>query len=302
MGSSQMVHIDGHDVTLTNLSKVLYPKESFTKAQVLDYYQKISPVMLPHLKGRILTMKRYPEGVDKEFFYEKRCPAYRPKWMKTARVKREKKNEVIDFCQVDNLAGIIWVVNLASLEFHTFLSKAPDADRPTMMVFDLDPGEGVTFKDCCRAGLQFRDVFYTMKLKTFPKTSGGKGLHLYIPLNTPVTFDQTKDFSHRIAASFETRDPSRFVSKMSKALRGGKIFIDWSQNDSHKTTVCPYSLRAKDRPMVSTPLDWKEVEACAKGKKDMQFDAQTIIERVKKVGDLFEPVLTLKQKLPALKS
>jgi bifunctional non-homologous end joining protein LigD len=300
---SQTVRVSGHEVSLTNLNKVLYPEAGFTKAQILSYYEQISPYLLPHLKNRVLTLKRFPEGVDQAFFYEKRCPVYRPDWIKTARMRRESRDETIDFCQIDNLAGIVWVVNLASLEFHTFLSTGDDFDRPTMMVFDLDPGEGRGFKDCCQVALRLRKLLKSLKLETFAKSSGGKGLHLYVPLNTKVTFEDTKTFSNQIALYLENEDPSFITATMSKAVRKKKIFIDWSQNDRHKTTVCVYSLRARERPTVSAPLAWKEVEAFSKAKplRDFPIEAAMMPARMKKVGDLFEPVLKMKQKLPSLK-
>lgn len=304
MSTEKIVQVEGKTLKLTNLDKVLYPKVGFTKAHILDYYTKISPHLLPHLRHRMLTLKRYPEGVDGMFFYEKRCPSYKPAWMKTKRVKSERGGADIPYCEIDHLPGILWVANLASLELHVLLSTTKNIERPTMVVFDLDPGPGCTLVDCCKLAIKIRKVLQNLKLECFPKTSGGKGLHLYIPLNTAVHFDQTKLFAREVAIFFEKKYPEEVTSNMKKITREGKIFMDWSQNDSHKTTVCVYSLRAREKPYVSTPLTWNEVENCAKSKNEpaYKFTTEDVLKRVKKLGDLFEPVLKLKQKLPAFKN
>ncbi|HYE17659.1 MAG TPA: non-homologous end-joining DNA ligase [Tepidisphaeraceae bacterium] len=288
------------DVAVSNLPKVLYPEAGFTKGEVLRYYEAIAPVMLPHLKGRPVTLKRYPNGVDQPFFYEKACPVHRPTWVKTADV--ETTNRTIPFCVVDSAATLVWLANLAALELHTLLSKAPRLERPTMMVFDHDPGPGVSVIDCARVAVKFRDVLGKLGLESFVKTSGGKGIHLYVPLNTPVTFEQTKAFSYAVAQLLEKQDPGRVTTNMKKDLRGGRVFVDWSQNDTHKTTACAYTLRARGRPTVSTPVTWAEVErAVKKGDEGMlRFEAGAVLKRVEKVGDLFEGVLKVKQKLPGL--
>jgi bifunctional non-homologous end joining protein LigD len=289
-------------VTFSNLTKILYPQTGFTKGQVIEYYQSMASLILPHLEGRPLTLKRYPNGVDQPFFYEKRCPSYKPSWMLTAHMPSDRHGS-IDYCMIDSVEGLAWIANLASLELHTLLSRAGNADRPTMMVFDLDPGPPAAMLDCLRLALKIRDLFAHLKLQIFPKTSGGKGIHIYVPLNTPVTFDQTKDFARSIALLLERDDPNKVISSMSRAAREGKVFVDWSQNDSHKTTVCPYSLRARPEPTVSTPITWDEIESTLKSKKPdrLTFRAPDAIKRTGKIGDLFSPVLTLKQKLPALK-
>ncbi|MEZ0268478.1 MAG: non-homologous end-joining DNA ligase [Phycisphaerae bacterium] len=298
--TSSAFRIGRHDVPVTNLPKVLYPEAGFTKGEVLSYYQAIAPVMLPHLKGRPVTLKRYPNGVDQPFFYEKACPSHRPKWVKVAEV--ETTNRTIPFCVVDSAATLVWVANLAALELHTLLSKAPRLERPTMMVFDHDPGPGVSVIDCARVAIEFREMLGKLGLESFVKTSGGKGLHLYVPLNTAVTFDQTKTFSRAIAQLLEKRDPARVTTNMRKDLRGGRVFVDWSQNDTHKTTACAYTLRARGRPTVSTPVTWAEVERAVKKKDEgmLTFEAGAVMKRVQKVGDLFEEVLAVKQKLPGL--
>ncbi|HWE01958.1 MAG TPA: non-homologous end-joining DNA ligase [Tepidisphaeraceae bacterium] len=294
------VTIEGREVRFTNLDKVLYPAAGFTKGEVIDYYRKIAPVLLPHLKGHALTLKRYPNGVDQPFFYEKRCPVHRPDWVKTASVWSDTNNENIDFCVAADAATLAWMANLASLEIHPLLSRADKPDRPTAMVFDFDPGPPAGALDCVQAALKMHEILDHLGLQSFAKTSGGKGIHLWIPLNTPVTFAQTKQFSHGVALLMERQSPAEITSNMSKSARGGKVFIDWSQNDSHKTTAAVYSLRARETPSVSTPISWDEMRLAAK-KKDparLVFTPAQALARVKKLGDLFEPVLKLKQKLP----
>ena len=300
MSNKAELVVKGKKLSVSNLDKVLYPKVGFTKGQVIDYYIKIAPVLLPHLQDRPLTMKRYPNGVDKEFFYEKNCPSHRPKWVKTAKVWSEGNNRMMDYCLAQDLPTLVWAANLADLELHTSLAKKKDVARPTMMVFDLDPGAPADIVQCCQVGLWLRDLLGAMKLKSFAKTSGSKGLQVYVPLNTPVTFDQTKDLSRALAQLLEREHPDKVTSNMSKALRKNKVFVDWSQNDEHKTTVCVYSLRAKDEPTVSTPVTWDEVENCLKKKKAdlLKFRSDKTVERVKKMGDLFGPVEKLKQTLP----
>src|SRR5215475_14145366 len=256
--------VEGKELSVSNLDKVLYPEVGFTKGQVIDYYIRIAPVLLPHLQDRPLTMKRYPNGVDKEFFYEKNCPTHRPIWVKTAKVWSEGNNRYMNYCLAQDLPTLVWAANLADLELHTSLAKKNDVVKPTMMVFDLDPGAPADIVQCCQVGLWLRDLLGAMKLKAFAKTSGSKGLQVYVPLNTPVTFDQTKDLSRALAQLLETRYPDRIVSDMKKSLRTNKVFVDWSQNDDHKTTICVYSPRAKDRPTISTPVTWQEVEDCLK--------------------------------------
>lgn len=294
------LNVSGRQVTVSNLDKVFYPSVRFTKAQVIDYYIRISPVLLPHLKNRPLTLKRYPNGVSGGFFYEKRCPPYRPKWVQTAPVWSDRNEAEIHYCLANDLPSIVWAANLGDLELHTFLAKADDVERPTMMVFDLDPGAPADIVSCSQVGLWLKDKLDDLKLKSFPKTSGSKGLQIYVPLNTPVTYDQTKMLSHELAEQLEREHPELVVSKMGKTLRTGKVFVDWSQNDRHKTTVSAYSLRAKEKPTVSTPVDWDEVKGALK-KKDagrLSFLSDEVLKRVEKIGDLFEPLLKLKQNLP----
>jgi bifunctional non-homologous end joining protein LigD len=292
--------VEGKKLAVSNLNKVLYPKAGFTKGQVIDYYIRIAPVLLPHLKDRPLTMKRYPNGVEAPFFYEKNCPAHRPKWVKTAQVWSEGNNRMMDYCLAQDLPTLVWAANLADLELHTSLARKRDVARPTMMVFDLDPGAPADIVQCCQVGLWLRELLAKMKLKSFAKTSGSKGLQIYVPLNTPVTFDQTKDLSRALAQLLEHEHGSQVTSNMSKSVRKGKVFVDWSQNDEHKTTICVYSLRAKAEPTVSTPVTWDEVANCLKKKKAdlLKFRSDKTLARVEKMGDLFASVEKLKQKLP----
>ena len=295
-----VVEVDGRSLSLSNLDKVLYPDVGFTKGQVIDYYVRIAPALLPHLEGRPLTMKRYPNGVGGMFFYEKNCPKHRPEWMKTVKVWSEGNNRWMDYCLIEDLPSLVWAANLADLELHTSLSLGKEILRPTFIVFDLDPGAPANIVQCCQVGLWVRDVFAKLGLQSFAKTSGSKGLQIYVPLNTPVTYDDTKPFAHELARMLERRYPQQIVSDMKKSLRTGKVLVDWSQNDDHKTTVCVYSLRAKERPTVSTPVEWNEVETCLK-KGDaslLVFDAEQVLARVKEHSDFFAPVLRLKQKLP----
>jgi bifunctional non-homologous end joining protein LigD len=299
-----VLRVEDREIKFTNLEKVLYPKTGFTKGQLIDYYTRISPVLLPHLAERALTLKRYPNGVDGMFFYEKNCPKYRPPWMKTAKVWSEGNNRFMDYCVVADLPSLVWLANLADIELHTSLARATDVKRPTVIAFDLDPGAPADIVQCCQVGLWIRDIFEHLGLQSFAKTSGSKGLQMYVPLNTAVTYDQTKPFAKAIARLLEDNHPDQVVSDMKKALRVNKVFVDWSQNDDHKTTVNVYSLRAKEQPTVSTPVTWKEVEQCL-AKQDPEllvFTADQVLKRAEKLGDLFAPVLTMKQKLPSVES
>ena len=293
--------IGGRQLKLSNLDKVLYPKTGFTKGQVIDYYARIAEVLLPHLRGRPITLKRYPNGVEGDFFYEKMCPSHRPDWVNTTKVVSEGgKRPFVQYCVADDLPTLVWIANLASLELHTLLSRQEDVLCPTMMVFDHDPGPDLTIIDCIHVARRFRDMLKSLGLESFPKTSGGKGLHLYIPLNTKVTFEETKQLARAMAQTLEKDDPEHVTSNMRKDLRHGRIFVDWSQNDDHKTTVCVYSLRARERPTVSTPVTWDEVESAYR-KKDpdrLVFTTEDVLKRVERFGDIFAPVLKVKQKLP----
>jgi len=302
MPTPTIVDIAGRKLSLSNLEKVLYPGAGFTKGQVIDYYVRIAPVLVPHLAGRPLTMKRYPGGVDQEYFFEKNAPKHRPDWVKTAPIWSGSNRRTIHYILANELATLVWIANLASIELHPSLSLAADIETPTMIVFDLDPGPPANIIQCAQVGLWVRDIFAHFGLESFPKTSGSKGLQVYVPLNTPTSYEQTKPFAHAVARLLEHEHPELVVSDMKKAVRTNKVFVDWSQNDEHKTTIAIYSLRARERPTVSTPVTWEEVEGALK-KKDPQrlvFESKDVLSRVDKMGDLFAPVLTVKQKLPQL--
>jgi bifunctional non-homologous end joining protein LigD len=302
MSKKTEIEVAGRKLLVSNLEKVLYSEAGFTKGQVIDYYIRIAPALLPHLKKRPITMKRYPDGVGGFFFYEKQCPSHRPDWIKTARVSASREEGYIDYCTIGDLPSLVWAANLADLELHPFLHRAAALGRPTALAFDLDPGPPADIVLCCKVGLWLKEILDALGLKSFPKTSGSKGLQVFVPLNTPVTYDKTKAFARAIAERLEQEHPKEVVSRMMKSLRPGKVLIDWSQNDEHKTTISVYSLRAKATPTVSTPVTWDEVEGAAKRKKKggLIFEAEAVVKRVKSHGDLFEPVLTLKQKLPKL--
>ncbi|HYX78818.1 MAG TPA: non-homologous end-joining DNA ligase [Solirubrobacterales bacterium] len=300
-GQSRQVEVDGHRLELTNLDKVFWPAVGFTKGEVIDYYARIAPAILPHLRDRPLTLKRYPNGVEESFFYEKRCPSHRPPWVETAPVWSGRNEGEIDYCLCNDRATLIWLAQLASIELHPSLSLAEPIERPTVLAFDLDPGAPADIIDCCRVGLRLRQLFEGLGLECFPKTSGSKGLQVYVPLNTDVTYDDTKPFAQAVAQAMERSDPELVVSRMAKQLRKGKVFVDWSQNDQHKTTIAVYSLRARERPTVSTPLEWDEVERAAEEDDTdvLRFESHEVVERVQERGDLFAPVLELRQELPA---
>jgi bifunctional non-homologous end joining protein LigD len=302
--SDRQVEVDGRELKLTNLDKVLYPKAGFTKGEVVDYYAKVAPAMIPHLTGRAVTLRRFPEGVD-DFdaaFFEKRCPKHRPKWVKTARVEAGPHAGKIDFCVCDGLPTLVWMAQLAAIELHPSLSLARAPKRPTVLAFDLDPGPPADIVDCCRVGLRLREMFGHFGVECFPKTSGSKGLQVYVPLNAKVSYETTKPFAKAIAQLLEKQTPDEVVSKMKKVEREGKVFVDWSQNHQRKTTIAVYSLRARERPTVSTPLTWDEVAHAAENEDadSLVFEAADVLERVERHGDLFAPVLELKQELPEL--
>jgi bifunctional non-homologous end joining protein LigD len=301
MAKGSQLDVGGRTVNVTNLDKVLYPETGFTKGDLINYYIRISPVLLPHLKDRPITLKRYPDGVDGFYFYEKKCPSHRPKWVKTTRVAKSEGGE-INYCLINDLPALVWAANLADLELHTFLHKATAIARPTTLAFDLDPGPPADIVLCCQVGLHLKAIFDALGMESFAKTSGSKGLQVYVPLDTPVTYKRTKAFAHALAQLLERQFPETVVSKMQKSLRRGKVLVDWSQNDDHKTTINVYSLRAKKRPSVSTPVTWDEVSETLKRKDStiLDFEYDSVLERVKKLGDLFSPVLELKQKLPRL--
>jgi bifunctional non-homologous end joining protein LigD len=294
------IEVDGRTLSLSNLDKVLYLEAGFTKGHVIDYYTRVAPVLLPHLRGRPLTLKRYPNGVDKPHFYEKQCPSHRPEWVRTAPIYSGSNRRTIDFCVCDDLPTLVWLANLADLEMHTSLATAEDDTRPTVLAFDLDPGPPATIVECAEVALELRTIFAHIGMEAFPKTSGSKGMQVYVPLNTPATYPQTREFAHGLAQLLERRRPELVVSEMKKSVRGGKVFVDWSQNAQHKTTVCAYSLRALAQPTVSTPLTWDEVAAVTESRdpQELVFTSDDVLARVAEHGDHYAPVLEMQQALP----
>jgi bifunctional non-homologous end joining protein LigD len=298
MGKARQVEVDGRELSISNLDKVLYPKAGFTKGEVLDYYARVSEALLPHLRGRALTLNRFPNGIGAGSFYEKRCPGHRPEWVATAAI--EMGSETLEFCLCEDRATLVWLAQLAALELHPSLSLASDPERPTVLAFDLDPGPPAGILECCEVAQRLRELLGRLGLESFPKTSGSKGLQVYVPLEGKATYDETKPFAHAVAKLLERERPDEVVSRMTKALRKGKVFVDWSQNDRAKTTVAVYSLRARERPTASTPVAWEEVEAAARDRdaESLRFEAPEVLERVGSHGDLFAPVLELRQPLP----
>jgi bifunctional non-homologous end joining protein LigD len=286
-----VAEVDGRPVKLSNLDKVLYPEAGFAKRDVIDYYARVTPTALAHLEGRALTLKRYPNGVDASFFYEKNAPTHRPDWVTTARVGS------IDYVVVDHPATLVWLANLADLELHTSLALAAEPERPTLVAFDLDPGPPATIVECCRVAELLRGMFEGLGLECFAKTSGSKGMQVYLPLNGEATFAQTKGFSKAVAELLAREEPELVVARQTKSARAGKVLVDWGQNDVNKTTVSVYSLRAMARPTVSTPVTWDEVRA-TRVPEDLTFEARDVLRRADEHGDLFAPVLTLVQRLP----
>jgi bifunctional non-homologous end joining protein LigD len=293
------VDVDGRTLTLTNLDKVLYPEAGFAKAQVIDYYTRVAPYLLPHLAGRALTMKRYPNGVDGHFFFEKNAPSHRPDWVRTVTLPAPgstKKRETIDYTVVDELATLVWVANLGSLELHTHMWRVDKADQPLtpdLMVVDLDPGPGTGIPECCQVAQLVREH---TDADWYAKTSGSKGLQLYCAVRDGRTADETRADMRELAEKLEQLPDSIVVSRMTKSLRPGKVLVDWSQNNAAKTTISVYSLRARPRPTVSTPVTWDEVEAGAAGKDPLVFTAEDVLARVDELGDLFAPLLPTAKK------
>jgi bifunctional non-homologous end joining protein LigD len=304
VATSQQVEVDGRELKLTNLDKVLFPKAGFTKGEVVDYYAKVGPTMVPHLDGRAVTLRRFPEGVDDldSAFFEKRCPKHRPKWVKTASVRAGPNAGKIDFCVCDSLPTLIWMAQLAALELHPSLSLSRAPNRPTVLAFDLDPGPPADIVDCCHVAVRLREMFSHFGLESFAKTSGSKGMQVYVPLNVKVSYEETKPLAKAIAQLLEKQTPDKVVSKMKKVEREGKVMVDWSQNHRSKTTIAVYSLRAREQPTVSTPITWEEVESTRKSgdASELVFETTDVLGRIEKHGDLFAPVLELQQELPEL--
>ncbi len=297
MVERQTVEVAGRKLSVSNLDKVLYPVVGFTKGQVIDYYVRIAPLMLPHLRGRPITLRRWPNGVNETSFFEKRSPKHRPVWVGTV-TGPGNKGGGIEYTAISEIAALAWTANQAALEVHAPMALGSDLESPTMVVFDLDPGAPATITECCQVALLIRDVLESLDLEAFPKTSGSKGMQLYIPLNSTHTHEHASSFAHAVAQLLEKQNPKQVLSSMTRSLRKAKVFIDWSQNSRHKTTIAPYSMRAKDRPTVSTPITWDEVSDGA-SEEPLIFEANDVLERVDEYGDLFEPTATLVQQLPS---
>ncbi|MEX0665940.1 MAG: non-homologous end-joining DNA ligase [Acidimicrobiia bacterium] len=294
--SKTVTEVDGRRLTLSNLDKVMYPATGLTKAGVVDYYARIAPAMVPHLRRRAVTMVRWPDGVDGQSFFEKRCPPHAPDWVTTAPVDSD-----LVACVVDDVATLVWMANLAALELHTLQATVDDPGHPTSLVLDLDPGPPAGVLDCCRVALDLRGLFDQLGLVSVVKTSGGKGLHLALPVRG-ATADDTKTFARALGEVLASQDPKRVTVVMAREQRRGKVFVDWSQNDRHKTTVCAYSLRARERPFVSAPISWDEVVSAfdADDPTGLDFDTASVLDRVSSLGDLYEPNLGADQELPTL--
>jgi bifunctional non-homologous end joining protein LigD len=301
-GTRTTVRVGERELSVSNLDKVLYPETGTTKAEVLRYYVDVAEVMLPHLAGRPVTLKRFPDGVEAEGFFEKRCPPHAPDWIGRVQLGREGREKVVDHCDLGEVAALAWAANLGALELHVTMGAAPDTTVPTAVVFDLDPGAPADVRTCAEVALLVREVLEGLGLRAFPKTSGSKGLQVYVPVHDPeLTYARTRGFSQAVATLLETRHPDLVVSKQDKTIRPGKVLIDWYQNHLTKTTVCAYSLRARPRPTASTPVDWDEVEAAVGAEEGaLVFDLDDVRTRIGEHGDRFAEVATLRQDLPRI--
>lgn len=302
MAKRQPIEVEGRDLVISNVDKVYFPESGFTKGEVIAFYSEIADTILPHLRDRPLTLKRFPDGIAAEYFYEKNAPKHTPTWVKRFAVPRSEDGSDIHYVLCNDLATLVWATNLGDIEKHVLLARVPELNRPTSVVFDLDPGERATILDCGKVALHLKGVLDALKLKAFVKVSGSKGLHLSVPLNSDVTYEDSQPFAKAIAELVEQQLPDQVVSAMAKTLRRGKVLIDWSQNSDFKTTVCVYAMRAKDGgPFISMPVTWDELAKAVKSKKAgaLYFKPAAAVKRIKRLGDLFAPVLKLRQKLPA---
>jgi bifunctional non-homologous end joining protein LigD len=306
MAPPTQVWVDGRTLSLSNLDKVLYPVVGFTKGEVIHYYSEVAGAMLPHIEGRCITLRRWPDGVEAPSFFEKRCPTHRPPWVPVSigpgnesegSRKRKGDSSPIPYCRIEEKAALVWTANLAALELHAPMARADALDSPTTLVFDFDPGAPASIVECAQRALDMQEIFDLLGLETFAKTSGSKGMQVYVPLNTPVTHQDCADFALGMGHVLIQRAPEAVTVTMTKSERPGKVLVDWSQNARHKTTIAPYSLRAKSHPTVSTPVTWDEVAACADGDA-LSFTVAEVLGRVRIMGDLFAPVQTLEQELP----
>jgi bifunctional non-homologous end joining protein LigD len=290
--STLEIEVDGRTLRLSTLDRMLWPEASFTKGQMFDYYTRLAPALLPHIVERPLTLGRFPEGVDRYGWYQTQCRGA-PDWLPTQSVGTQ------DYCLVNDLPSLLWVANVGGIELHPFLARADRVEQPTAVVFDLDPGPPADAVDCCRVALWLREELAARGLASFPKTSGSLGLHVYVPLNAPHRYDETKPFAREIAGVLAERHPGEVTATMTRSLRRGKVFVDWGQNDLSRSTIAPYSLRAMPWPTVSTPLAWEEVERALDERRAelLTFLAGEMVERLDRLGDLFAPVLELTQAL-----
>ena len=295
---SEVVDVDGRAVRFTNPGKVLWPASGTTKRDLLDYYRAVAPVLLPHIADRPMTLGRWPDGTGGLGWLQTTCP-HPPAWIGTHRAPpRRGAGPGRNYCLINDEAALVWAVNLAAVELHPLLARRPDTGRPDCLLFDLDPGEGVSIAACCTVALRLRTALAADGLDAFPKTSGQAGLHLVVPLRPGPGYAATKAFARALAARLVAAEPGLVVDRMDRALRRGRVFIDWSQNDERKSTVAPYSLRATPWPLASTPLRWSEVEGAAAGRRSLLFDAAAVLRRLDEAGDLFRPVLHPAQDLP----
>jgi bifunctional non-homologous end joining protein LigD len=290
--------IEERAVRVSNPDKVLWPATGATKQFLVDYYLAVAPVLIPHLADRPLTLARYPDGVEGKGWFQTTCP-HPPEWMPTVSA-RGRVGRGREYCVVNEAAGLVWTANLGAIELHPLLSRRQDLHSPTALAFDLDPGPDATLVDCCRLALWLREFLEQLGLRSWAKISGWAGVHVYVPLNTPHTYDQTKAFARCVAHSLAMRHPHRVTDRLPKAERRGRVFIDWSQNDASKSLAAPYSLRARPWPSVSTPITWREVEeALVEGSAArLWFDGHAVLGRIGECGDLFRPVLEVRQHLP----
>lgn len=291
------VSVGGRTLAISNETKVLYPEAGFTKGDVIGYYARVAPAILPHLSGRALTRKRFPDGAHTDGFFEKRCPEHRPEWLEVA-IGPGDRDGVIRYCCINEVAALVWAANMAALELHAPMALADDLENPRAVVFDFDPGPGAAMKECAQAAVDVAEVLQAAGLVGYCKTSGSKGLQLYVPVNGPLTHDHAGAFALAVGQMLERSQPEKYVTTMTKAKRDRKVLIDWSQNSRHKTTIAPYSLRARSRPTVSTPVTWGEIEEAADGRAALVFEATEVLDRVEEFGDLFAQVLTQVQTLP----
>jgi bifunctional non-homologous end joining protein LigD len=297
---SSVVDVDGRRLRVSNLDKVLWPAAGFTKGEMLDYYVRAAPALLPYLAGRPITLRRFPDGLDAAGWYQNDCPPGRPAWVRTETVVWP-SGRTWEFCAVDDLPTLVWVAHLGTIELHPFLTLRARLDQPTAVVLDLDPGPPAGLADCCRVALRLRELLEGAGLRGFAKVSGALGLHVLVPVADAHSWQETKAFARALAQTLAVETPEGVVDRQQRRLRAGKVLVDWLQNDPTRSTVAPYSLRAEGWPTVSAPVTWEEVERAAAERRDdsLVFEPRAVLERLERLGDLFQPVLELDQRLPA---